>query len=169
MTSISLIIRNINSHIQLFIHSGTRTLNAVRSSQQYQHDYHSNNNSNNMWHRTSNSAKDRRFLATTPNDTNINNIDDMSDLSNASSGDGGVRARVPDMVLFKAAHSNSDANAQNSASSGDSSTSMLVAEHGFVRFRPMEMENPMEKNSDNNNKNSPAIMQRHHKRSLTNS
>ncbi|XP_031630733.1 uncharacterized protein LOC116345463 isoform X2 [Contarinia nasturtii] len=172
--------------------SGTRTLNAVRSSQ-YQHDYHPNG----QWQRTSagrssnnsGTSKERshhNFLATTAtmaNDNSIvdNNIDaaanEFDTVSNASSSDG-VRAvnYNPDMVLFKAQRDHQiDANAQNSASSGDSSTSMLVAEHGFVRFRPMENiakdKKPETKpsNSDNNNKNSPAIMQRHHKRSLTNS
>lgn len=146
-----------------------------------------------MWHRTSagrssnnsGASKERHqtrsnnFLATSvDNSTTDNNemVGDFDTVSNASSGDG-VRALNynPDMVLFKAQrdHQN-DVNAQNSASSGDSSTSMLVAEHGFVRFRPME-NLPKDKketkpsNSDNNNKNSPAIMQRHHKRSLTNS
>lgn len=171
--------------------AGTRTLNAVRSSQ-YQQDYHPNNT--NMWHRTSAgrssnnsggtaSSKERHqtrsnnFLATAVADNGA--TDDLANefdtVSNASSE--GVRAinYNPDMVLFKAQRDHqSDGNAQNSASSGDSSVSMLVAEHGFVRFRPME-NIPKDKketkpsNSDNNNKNSPAIMQRHHKRSLTNS
>lgn len=176
------------------IDSGTRTLNAVRSSQ-YQHDYHPNNNSN-MWHRTSagrssnnsggtsasskerHQARSNNFLAAQSMDNGdpIDVTNEFDTVSNASSTDG-VRALNynPDMVLFKAQRDQQmDVNAQNSASSGDSSTSMLVAEHGFVRFRPME-NLPKDKketkpsNSDNNNKNSPAIMQRHHKRSLTNS
>lgn len=105
---------------------------------------------------------------------------DFDTVSNASSD--GVRALNynRDMVMFKAQHqheANVD-NAQNSASSGDSSTSMLVAEHGFVRFRPMDMpkDDKRAKHSDNqqimpqsanSDKNSPAIMQRHHNRSLT--
>lgn len=174
---------------------GTRTLNAVRSSQ-YQHDYHSNAPSNNIWHRTSagrssggttasskerHQARSNNFLASAvaaaASAHSVENGDnDVDTMSNSSSTDG-VRALNynPDMVLFKAQRDQqSDATAQNSASSsGDSSTSMLVAEHGFVRFRPME-NIPKDKketkpsNSDNN-KNSPAIMQRHHKRSLTNS
>lgn len=119
---------------------------------------------------------------------------DFDTISQASSGEG-VRAYNPDMV-FKAQDVNVDA-AQHSTSSGDSSTSMLVAEHGFVRFRPMDvkeekrakraaaaaaaaaahaaaeaqqsMPSSASSNSDNNNINkiSPAIAQRHHKRSLT--
>lgn len=120
-----------------------------------------------------------------------NNCDEFDTVSQTSSSEG-VRAYNPDMVIFKAQEVNVDA-AQNSASSGDSSTSMLVAEHGFVRFRPMDikdekrakraaaaaaaaaaeaqqsMPSSASSNSDNNNinKNSPAIVQRHHKRSLT--
>lgn len=112
---------------------------------------------------------------------------DFDSISQASGE--GVRAYNPDMVIFKA--QDPDA-AQHSTSSGDSSTSMLVAEHGFVRFRPMDlkeekrakraaaaaaaaaaeaqqsMPSSASSNSDNNNlnKNSPAII-RHHKRSLT--
>lgn len=148
----------------------------------------SSNNSGSSKERAHQTSRSNNFLATAAttasvaNDNNIvdNNVDvanEFDTVSNASSGDG-VRALNynPDMVMFKAQrdHQN-DANAQNSASSGDSSTSMLVAEHGFVRFRPMEnivkdkKQETKPSNSDNNNKNSPAIMQRHHKRSLTNS
>lgn len=172
--------------------AGTRTLNAARSSQ-YQQDYHPNNT--NMWHRTSagrssnnsggtvaskerQQARSNNFLAATVPDNGANDevVNEFDTVSNTSSGDG-VRALNynPDMVLFKAQREHqTDANAQNSASSGDSSTSMLVQQDGFVRFRPMD-NLPKDKketkpsNSDNNNKNSPAIMQRHHKRSLTNS
>lgn len=66
-------------------------------------------------------------------------------------------------------------NAQHSTSSGDSATSMLVAEHGFVRFRAMdEMASGSCSSSTNGdinivNMDSPAMMQRHHKeRSYTN-
>lgn len=147
-----------------------------------------------MWHRTSagrssnnsggtSSSKERHqarsnnFIAAYSMDqvdpSDVNN--EFDTVSNASSTDG-VRALNynPDMVLFKPQRDQQIDVAQNSASSGDSSTSMLVAEHGFLRFRPMENLQKDKKetkpsNSDNNNKNSPAIMQRHHKRSLTNS
>lgn len=151
-----------------------------------------------MWHRTSagrssnnsggttasskerHQARSNNFLASAvaaaATAHSVENGDnDVDTMSNSSSTDG-VRALNynPDMVLFKAQRDQQSDGQQNSASSsGDSSTSMLVAEHGFVRFRPMEnlakdKKETKPSNSDNN-KNSPAIMQRHHKRSLTNS
>lgn len=152
----------------------TRTLNAPRNSQ---YDYHSNN-----IHRTAAGRSSNNSGGASSKERHRNGDNDFDAVSNASSNEG-VRAYNTDMVLFKAQDVNVD-NAQNSTSSGDSSTSMLVAEHGFVRFRPMDikdekrtkrldnqqsMPSSASSNSDNNNinKNSPAIVQRHHKRSLT--
>lgn len=176
---------------------GTRTLNAPRS--QHQYDYYAGNGGNSaVLHRNStarhsnnstNSAKDRHqnqlqthrgTLSAENSDEIVNDYGD--NVSNASSEDIRALNYNQDMVLFKRGsdhHPSSNQsvnNAPNSASSGDSTSSMLVAEHGFVRFRPLDdMGNRSVSssiNSDNNNiinKNSPASMQRHHKRSLTNS
>lgn len=171
---------NLNSASQS---SRTRTLNAPRNSQ-----YDAYHAANNM-HRTG-AGRSSNNSCGTSKAGHRNNCDDFDTVSQTSSSEG-VRAYNPDMVIFKAQEVNVDA-AQNSASSGDSSTSMLVAEHGFVRFRPMDikdekrakraaaaaaaaaeaqqnMPSSASSNSDNNNinKNSPAIVQRHHKRSLT--
>lgn len=113
-----------------------------------------------------------------------NDVINFDTVSYASSD--GVRALNydRDMVMFKAQHQHDMANvdmAQNSASSGDSSTSMLVDDHGFVRFRPMDINKDMNTDksrtkhldsqqmplSANSDKISPAIMQRHQNRSLT--
>lgn len=105
-----------------------------------------------------------------------NDVINFDTVSYASSD--GVRALNydRDMVMFKAQHQHDMANvdmAQNSASSGDSSTSMLVDDHGFVRFRPMDINKDMNTDksrtkhldsqqmpiSANSDKISPAIMQ----------
>lgn len=167
--------------------SRTRTLNAPRNSQ-----YDAYHGANNM-HRSGAGRASNNSCGNASKAGHRNCADnDFDTISQASSGDG-VRVYNADMV-FKAQDVNVDA-AQHSTSSGDSSTSMLVAEHGFVRFRPMDvkeekrakraaaaaaaaqaaadaqhsMPSSASSNSDNNNlnKNSPAIAQRHHKRSLT--
>lgn len=154
---------------------GVRTLNTPRSQYQ-QHKLAKDRHQSQLPSQRSNN-----FLASS-NEHGDDIVNDYADnLSNASSE--GIRYN-PDMVLYKAQRGSSEHqqqpssnldNAPNSASSGDSASSMLVAEHGFVRFRPMDdmgnRSGSSSLNSDNNimNKNSPAIMQRHHKRSLTNS
>lgn len=163
--------------------SRTRTLNVPRNPQ-----YDAYHAANNM-HRSGAGRSSNNSCGTSSKVVHRNCADNEFDTISQASGEG-VHAYNPDMVIFKA--QDPDA-AQHSTSSGDSSTSMLVAEHGFVRFRPMDpkeekrakraaaaaaaaaaaeaqqnMPSSASSNSDNNNlnKNSPAII-RHHKRSLT--